>query len=194
MSTNTDDTVKVWDPLVRIFHWSLVFSFFLAYITEDEWESLHVIAGYTVAMLVGFRIIWGLIGTRYARFSQFLKSPSEVLSYVKKMITFNVPHYIGHNPAAAAMIFSLIISLILATFTGMVLIATGGDGPFAGTFLASLDAHWMKEIHEFFVNFTMLLVVFHVAGVVFSSFLENENLVRSMITGRKKNRSVVMDK
>jgi len=196
MSTNnnTTDTVKVWDPLVRIFHWSLVLSFFIAFITEDDWMSLHLVAGYTVAMLIGFRIIWGLIGTRYARFTQFVKSPSQVVSYLKKMLTFDVPHYIGHNPAAAAMIISLLISIIIVSITGMSIIAAQGEGPLAGTFWAGFNAEWMEEIHEFFANFTMLLVLLHVAGVIFSSFLEGDNLVRAMVTGRKKYRSEVVDK
>lgn len=196
MSTKniSTDTIKVWDPLVRIFHWSLVLTFFLAFITEDDWINLHVAAGYAVAMLVGFRIVWGIIGTPYARFSQFLKSPSQVFIYVKKMLTFDVPHYIGHNPAAAAMIFSLIVSIIMVSVSGMVIIAAEGQGPLAGTLFAAVNAEWMEEVHEFFANFTMLLVIFHVLGVVFSSFLENENLVRAMVTGRKKYHSEVMDK
>ncbi|MCK4709509.1 MAG: cytochrome b/b6 domain-containing protein [Gammaproteobacteria bacterium] len=187
-------TIKVWDPLVRLFHWSLVVTFFIAFITEDDWINLHVATGYAVAMLVGFRLVWGLIGTRYARFSQFVKSPAQVLSYIKKMLTFNVPHYVGHNPAAAAMIISLLISIIMLSITGMVIIAAEGQGPLAGTFMAGFNAEWMEEIHEFFANFTMLLVVAHVAGVFFSSMLEGDNLLRAMITGRKKYRSDVLDK
>lgn len=190
---NTPNTIKVWDPLIRIFHWSLVVSFLLAYITEDDWMNLHVATGYMVAMLVGFRIVWGLIGTRYARFSQFVKSPSQVLAYLKKMLMFNVPHYMGHNPAAAAMIISLLVSIILVSITGMAIIAAEGQGPLAGTILAGLNTKWMEEIHEFFANFTLLLVVFHVAGVVFSSFLEGDNLVRAMLTGHKKYRSEIVD-
>ncbi len=196
MSTqiSTPDTVKVWDPLVRLFHWSLVLSFFLAFITEDSWINLHVAAGYAVAMLIGFRIVWGLIGTRYARFTQFIKSPANVLVYLKKMLTFDVPHYIGHNPAAAAMIVSLLVSIIFISITGMAIIATEGQGPLAGTFWAGFNADWMEEIHEFFANFTMLLVLFHVAGVFVSSMMEGENLVRAMITGRKKYRSEIIDR
>ena len=192
--TNTPDTVQVWDPLIRLFHWSLVLSFFLAFITEDDWINLHVAAGYAVAMLIGFRLVWGLIGTRYSRFTQFIKSPSQVLLYLKKMLTFNVPHYIGHNPAAAAMIISLLVSIIFVSITGMAIIAAEGQGPLAGTFFAAFNAEWMEEIHEFFANFTMLLVLFHVAGVFISSMMEGENLVRAMVTGCKKYRSEIIDK
>ena len=192
--TNTPDTIKVWDPLVRLFHWSLVISFFLAFITEDDFINLHVAAGYAVAMLIGFRVVWGLIGTRYARFPQFIKSPAQVLFYLMKMLKFDVPHYIGHNPAAAAMIVSLLISIILVSITGMAIIAAEGQGPLAGTFFAGFNAEWMEEIHEFFANFTMLLVLLHVAGVFISSMMEGENLARAMVTGRKKYRSEIVDR
>lgn len=195
MSTQTPstDTVKVWDPLIRVFHWSLVLSFFVAYITEDDWINLHVAAGYAVAMLVVFRLVWGVIGTPYARFTRFVKSPAQVLAYLKQMMKFDVPHYLGHNPAAAAMIISLILSIIAVSISGMSIIATQGQGPLAGTFFAALNAEWMEEIHEFFANFTLLLVFMHVVGVLFSSMLESENLVRAMITGYKKHHSNAVD-
>lgn len=185
----TPDKVKVWDPLVRIFHWSLVFFFLLAFITEDDWLSVHVQAGYAVSMLIGFRLFWGLVGTRYARFFTFVKSPATVLSHLKGMLRLNAPHYLGHNPVAAIMIIALLVSITMTAFTGMITIASEGNGPLAGTFLASLNGEWMGEIHEFFANFTLLLVFAHLAGVVFSSFMEGENLAKAMITGRKKYRA-----
>ena len=183
---NTTDTIKVWDPLLRTFHWSLVLFFSIAYITEDDWTSLHVVSGYTVTMLIAFRLLWGLIGPRYARFSQFIKSPAEVLTYIGKMLSLKVPHYLGHNPAAAAMILSLLLSIIMVCFTGMIIIAAEGQGPLANTFFSAMNAEWMEEIHEFFANFTLLLVILHVIGVLFSSILERQNLARAMITGLKK--------
>lgn len=194
VSQHDKDSVKVWDPLVRIFHWSLVVNFFLAFITEDEWLRVHVVAGYTVAALIAFRLLWGLIGTRYARFTQFVTSPARVLEYLSQMLKLNVPHYLGHNPAAAAMIVSLLLSIILVSLSGVAILAAEGKGPLADTFLAAFNAHWMEEIHEFFANFTMLLVMLHVAGVVVSSLLEGDNLVKAMITGHKKNRSEFVDR
>jgi cytochrome b len=190
LSQDTTSTIKVWDPLIRIFHWSLVLTFFLAYVTEDSWEDVHVIAGYIVAVLIGFRLVWGVIGTRRARFTQFVKSPQAVLVYLKQMIRFKVPHYLGHNPAAAAMIICLLISLIMISLTGMIIIAGEGQGPLAGTVFGSFNNGLMEDIHELFANVTLLLVFLHVAGVLFSSLLEKENLIRAMITGRKRdNRS-----
>ncbi len=180
-------TIKVWDPLIRIFHWSLVLSFALAFITEDDWLSLHVQAGYAVSLLIGFRLIWGLIGTRQARFFTFIKSPAVVMSYFRQMLSLKVPHYLGHNPVAAVMVVALLVSIALVSFTGMVTIASEGQGPLASTIFASWSGDWMEEVHEFFANFTLLLIIAHVSGVVLSSLLEGENLVKAMITGRKKN-------
>jgi cytochrome b len=182
-------TVKAWDPLVRVFHWSLVFFFFLAFVTEDDWMSVHVWAGYAVSMLIGFRLFWGLVGTRTARFVTFVKSPKVVMRHLRDMLSLKPPHYLGHNPVAAVMVVALLVSIVLVAFSGMVLIAGEGEGPLAGTLFASLSGDAMEEIHEFLADFTLLLVFAHVAGVVVSSFLEGENLVRSMITGRKKARA-----
>jgi len=189
-----EDTIKVWDPLIRIFHWSLVLSFVIAYITEDDWLNLHLFTGYTVTVLIALRLIWGVVGTRYARFTQFIKLPSEVLSYIRKILVFKAPHYLGHNPAAAAMIVSLLLCIILLCFSGMVIIAANGQGPLANTFFAAVNPEWMEEIHEFFANLTLLLVILHVAGVLFSSLLEGQNLVKAMISGRKKNVNNAVDR
>jgi cytochrome b len=186
---NHPSTVKAWDPLVRVFHWSLVFFFLLAFATEDDWMNLHVWAGYTVAMLVGFRLLWGIIGTRTARFPTFVKSPRAAMRHLGGMMSGKAPHYLGHNPAAAMMVVALLASIILVAFSGMVLIAAEGQGPLAGTFFAGISGEAMEEVHEFFANFTLLLVFAHVGGVVVSSLLEGENLVKAMITGRKKARS-----
>lgn len=182
-------TVKAWDPLIRVFHWSLVFFFLLAFITEDDWLNLHVQAGYAVTLLIGFRLFWGLVGTRNARFSHFVKAPKFVLSHLRGMLTFKASHYLGHNPVAAVMVILLLASIALVAFSGLVMIASEGQGPLAGTLFSTWNGEWMEEIHEFLANFTLLLVFAHVTGVVFSSFLERENLVKAMWTGRKKLRS-----
>jgi cytochrome b len=182
-------TVKVWDPLVRVFHWGLVFFFLLAFASGDDWDSLHFLSGYAVALLLCFRLVWGIIGTRNARFLSFVKPPRVVINHLKAMLSFKPGHYLGHNPVAAVMVIALLISIALVSFSGMVLIATEGQGPLAGTLFMRWNAKWMEEVHEFFANFTLLLVFMHVAAVVFSSFLEGENLVRAMITGRKRTRA-----
>lgn len=180
-------TIRVWDPLIRLFHWSLVVFFVVSYLSED-WMDLHVNAGYGVMFLVGFRLIWGLIGTRHALFFSFVRSPEQIKAHLKGMLSGQVLHYQGHNPVAALMVIALLISLILVVFSGLVALAAEGQGPLVGTLFSGWNAHWMEEVHEFFANLTLLLVMGHLAGVAISSLLERENLVRAMITGRKTQR------
>lgn len=207
MSMNTDSEIKVWDPLVRLFHWSLVLAFAVAYITEDEWENLHVWAGYSVAALVAFRVVWGIIGTRHARFGDFIFRPATVIAYLKDMAALRARRYIGHNPAGGAMVLALLLSLAMTTLSGMQLYAVEKNaGPFAEVevHLSPIavaqadddeeDEHgrnghggesvW-EEVHEFFANFTLLLVLLHIAGVAVSSLAHGENLPRAMVTGKK---------
>lgn len=178
-------TIKVWDPLVRVFHWSLAAGFFTAYLTADEWRKLHVYAGYLIAGLVAFRVVWGLVGSRHARFSDFVAGPRAVGRYLQQLLQGRSPRYLGHNPAGGAMVVALLVFLAGTAFTGMVLYACDGHGPLAGTFLSHFREHTVEEVHEFFANTTLFLVFFHVAGVIVSSLLHHENLVRAMVTGRK---------
>ena len=186
MASNNHLEVKVWDPLVRLFHWSLVLAFALAWISADEWETLHVWAGYFIAGLVGFRLVWGLIGTRHARFTDFVYRWSRVKAYLKNLLWGPVEHFKGHNPAGGLMVLVLLATLAVLVFSGMLTIGADGAGPLAGTLLASLVGSWMEDIHEFFANFMILLVVVHIAGVLFSSLVHKENLIRAMVTGKKQ--------
>jgi cytochrome b len=180
--------IKVWDPFVRLFHWLLVGAFIVSWMTEDEWMTLHANAGYLIAVLVLLRIVWGLIGTRYARFSDFVASPAKVLSYLKDIFHFRAKRTIGHNPAGGAMIVALLISLLVTVFTGMLAYGAEGLGPLAELFFsrAPYGSDLFEEVHEFFANMTLLLVVVHLAGVLFGTLHHQENLVRSMITGTKR--------
>ncbi len=181
--------IKVWDPLVRIFHWSLVAAFFIAYFTEDDFLSLHAWAGYTVGGLILFRLIWGFIGTRHARFSDFVRPPGVAIAYLKDELAGRARRYIGHNPAGGAMVIALLVSLALTVVTGLV---TYGSEECAGPLSVWLcnAPEWLaeagEEIHEFFANFTLFLIVLHVAGVIWSSLLHRENLVAAMWHGRKR--------
>ncbi|MAX56359.1 MAG: cytochrome B [Alcanivoracaceae bacterium] len=183
-------TVRVWDPLVRIFHWSLVLFFFSAYLSEDVSDTLHVWSGYAVTLLIIFRLAWGIIGTRHARFTDFVRSPGNVLQYLKDIPTGRAKRYLGHNPAGGAMIIALLVFIAGTVIFGMATLgADENAGPLAGSWLATFNEHTLKEIHEFFANGTLMLVFLHVAGVLFSSVHHRENLVRSMIHGRKETRS-----
>lgn len=198
--------VKVWDPLVRIFHWSLVLFFVIAYLSGEDESIIHIYSGYAVLGLITFRVFWGIIGTKYARFSNFVHTPKYVIRYFKELLTGSAKHYLGHNPLGGVMVVALLISLFMVSFSGLKLYAVEeGLGPLAAgnniTLMSSAyadsdekhedDEHdqaeeFWEEIHEFFANFTLLLVILHIAGVYISGYLHKENLVKAMITGRKK--------
>jgi cytochrome b len=183
--------VNVWDPLVRAFHWTLAACFALAYLTEDDLLSIHVWAGYAIFGLLSFRIVWGLIGPRHARWTDFIKEPSEIIAYLRKMAHSKAEHYIGHNPAGGAMVIALIASLAVTGFTGLVVY--GGQelsGPLA-PWLGAIPEEWshvLEEVHEFTANLTLVLVFLHVIGVVLASIQHRENLVKAMVTGKKRSR------
>lgn len=183
--------IKVWDPLVRIFHWSLVGAFSVAYLSGegDEWLGVHSRAGYTVLGLVLVRLLWGFVGTPHARFSDFVQRPAVVVGYLKQVFTLRAPRYLGHNPAGGAMIVLLLVSLLLTTLFGLATYgAAEGAGPLAGLLAGTTkaQAHALEEVHEFCANFTLLLVGLHLAGVVVESLLHRENLVAAMFSGNKR--------
>jgi cytochrome b len=196
---------RVWDPVVRIFHWSLVAAFTIAWLTGEEESRVHVLAGYVVIGLVLIRVAWGFVGTKYARFRDFVYRPSMVLAYVRDILTGKSKRYLGHNPLGGMMIIALLLSLLAASVTGLALQgAKEGTGPFA-TITASTSVtvpvaiskavviddddegagETWKELHEFFANLSLLLVALHIAGVIVGSLVHRENLVRAMFTGRK---------
>jgi cytochrome b len=193
--------VRVWDVGVRIFHWSLVAFFALAYLTgEVDIESLHSWAGYTVIGLLAFRLVWGLIGTRYARFSNFIYGPKTVKRYAKSLLTRHPIHYTGHNPLGGWMVIALLLSLAMTSWTGLKLYAVEGKGPLADNAPGIIavaranDNHdktegdgeeFWEEVHEVFSHLSLILIFIHVGGVVVSSIVHRENLVRAMVTGYK---------
>lgn len=177
--------IVVWDPLVRFFHWSLVTFFVLAYLTEDDYQTVHTYAGYAISLLVLFRLTWGVIGTRHARFRDFLTGPRRLLTYLGQMVVGRAPRYLGHNPAGAAMVVALLTTLIATTISGIVLLGGEGSGPMAGLIPPGFGGRALEEVHEFLANTTLSLVLLHIVGVIFSSIAHRENLIGSMITGRK---------
>ncbi len=167
--------VAVWDPFVRVFHWSLVALFVLAYVTGDEIAWLHLSAGYAIAVLVVLRAVWGFFGPRNARFASFLRPPREIVAFLRDSLRLKAPRFLGHNPAGGLMIVAMLGALGFVSVTG---------------FLLTTDAFWgspaMKAAHETGVNAMIGLVALHVAGVALASVEHGENLVRAMITGRKR--------
>jgi cytochrome b len=181
--------IKVWDPLVRIFHWGLVAAFAIAFMAGEDWLVVHTLAGYTILGLVVFRMLWGLIGTPYARFGSFVRPWPEALAYLKALLALRATRYLGHNPAGGAMIVLLLLCLMATAMTGMALYGMGdAAGPLAGLapHAGSLWQDVAEAVHEFLANFTLLLVAVHLLGVAIGSLVHRENLIRAMIDGRKR--------
>ncbi len=184
-----DTKIKVWDPLVRVFHWSLVSAFVIAYLTEEDFLSLHVWAGYTVLSLIFLRLLWGFVGTHYARFTDFVYAPQTIKQFLLDTLRLRAARYLGHNPAGGAMILLLLLALLLTTLSGLAVYAVeDAAGPLAGLF-AGGNEFWgdvLEEFHEFWANFTVFLVLVHIAGVIVESLIHGENLVSAMWHGYKR--------
>lgn len=167
--------VRVWDPVVRVAHWGLATSIALAWISGDAWGAFHQVVGYAAAGIVTIRILWGFVGSRHARFTDFVRSPVTVVGYVKDVLSHRERRYLGHNPAGGAMIVALLATIVGLGFTG---------------WLSTTDAYWGSEtvqyLHEALANLLLGLVGLHLAGVLFTSIREGENLVHAMVTGRKR--------
>jgi len=179
--TNKPDThahpvmVRVWDPLVRVFHWSLVGSFVAAWFSPVSQAALHHWAGYAAAGLVLLRVVWGFAGTPHARFSDFVKSPGEILRYLMDMARGRESRHIGHNPAGGAMVLALMAGMVTATVSGYMMTTNRYFG---------ID--WVEMFHRISVHAMLFLVIAHLLGVAFASLRHRENLVRAMILGLKR--------
>ena len=186
----TPERIRVWDPLVRIFHWGLAAAVLVAFLTEDDDLDLHVAAGYTVLTLIGVRLVWGLIGPRHARWSDFVRGPRATLAYLGQVLRGHPARYLGHNPAGAAMAVALILGFGLTAVTGLAVLGAGElSGPLAPYMLgwSAREAHALKEVHEFLAWATLALVPLHLVGVALASLQHRENLIRGMIDGYKRN-------
>ena len=205
---NQDHTgeVYVWDPFVRIFHWILVVTFTLAFLTEDD---VHVWAGYTVALLIALRLVWGFIGPKYARFHDFIYSPKAMVAYVRGLFSFHSKRYIGHSPGGGGMIVIILLSLVATVASGITVYGIEEHaGPLAGVVGSAVSgssqtstslgeeeesaegnafsSDAVKGLHEFFANLTLALVIVHIGAVLIASLVHRENLIKAMITGYKR--------
>src|SRR3569623_1768684 len=166
--------VRSWDPFVRIFHWSLVASFAVAWLSAEDWRALHEWAGYAAGSLLALRLLWGIVGTRYARFRQFIRTPSAVIAYVRDIVTGREARYLGHNPAGGLMIVALIAAVASVATTGWMMTTD--------TFFG---VDWVEHLHETLASGMLALVGLHVLGVLVASLRHRENLVADMLCGRK---------
>ena len=167
--------VLIWDAPTRVFHWLMVLCFAGAYLTSESevWRLVHVTLGYTMVGLIGFRLLWGVIGTRHARFAAFVRGPQAVAQYLRGLRGGQPEHHTGHNPVGALSILAILALTATIGITGFVN-------------YNELAGEWVAELHELVANSMVLIVGVHVAGVVLSSRLHGENLARSMVTGYKQ--------
>lgn len=186
-ATRQPTMVPVWDRFVRIAHWTIVVGFFVAYFTEDELLTLHVWAGYVVGLIATLRIAWGVVGPKHARFTDFLYRPAEVIAYLRDFGRRRGQRYLGHNPAGGAMVVILLIGLLATVGSGLVLYAIEDNaGPLAELVAATARGGLWEGVHEVLANLMLALVGLHVAGVLLASYVHRENLVKAMVTGRKR--------
>ena len=164
----------IWDLPTRVFHWALAGSFLGAYLLseQDELRSFHVMFGYTVAGLIAFRLLWGVVGSPHARFRDFAYSPAEAIRYLRNLAAGRARDYDGHNPAGRWAIYGLLALAAATAATGWLHYNEIGGEAF-------------EELHEVFANAWLVLVALHVAGVIVGSVAHRRNLVATMITGRR---------
>lgn len=177
MTTPASEKIQVWDRFVRFFHWSLVTCVLANYFVVDDGKTVHQWFGYTATALVLARIVWGFVGSRYARFGDFAPTPSKLRTHVRRLLDGDPDFHVGHNPLGGVMIFAT-LALVLALGT------TG--------FMQTLDTfwgeEWLEEIHETLASALIGLAVLHVTAVVVMSRIDRTNLARAMITGIKVRR------
>ncbi|RZN08626.1 hydrogenase [Bradyrhizobium genosp. SA-3] len=171
-------TVAVWDLPLRLWHWLLAISVLMAWFTPTVYDGLHRIVGYAVIGLLAFRLLWGLMGSRYSRFRMVgvrLRAAPHYLWNLRRGIT---GRYIGLNPAGTLMLVALLVSLAVSTITGVMSVTV----TFFGVW-------WVEDAHHYSSDAVIVLVVLHVLGVVLMGILQRENLIRAMFTGRKRIRN-----
>jgi cytochrome b len=168
-------TARVWDPFVRLFHWSFAAAIAAAWLTHESGTDWHLWLGYTALTLAVLRIMWGFVGSRHARFSDFVRSPAAILSYAVASLRRREPRSLGHNPLGGAMILFMLGLAIGLGVTGYLM-----------TTRMFFGVAWMEEFHELLSNLFLIAVPLHILGVIWESIRHHENLVAAMVTGRKR--------
>lgn len=190
---NNIEEIKVWDLPVRLFHWTLVLGFATAFISgEVDASDIHVLVGYALCVLLAGRVYWGFKGNEYARFRSFIFPVSETLDYVRSMRTGHPKHYFGHNPAGALMVFALLGLVTLIIATGLVTLSViDFEGPllFLANSVSDEISYTFRHCHQLLPVAGLALVSLHILGVIAGSIQHKENLVRAMLTGKKKSLS-----
>lgn len=164
-------TIRVWDLPVRMFHWLLVATILVAFLSSEEGSALarwHVPAGWVAAVLIAFRLVWGLVGGEHARFVNFLK-PGRIAHHLRSLLVGKPERSIGHNALGGLAIIALLGTVGGIIYTGATMQGEGGEG-----------------LHETLANILLGLIALHVAAVIAMSLLTRDNLIRAFITGRKR--------
>ncbi len=186
----------VWDLPVRVIHWLLLFAVAGAWLTHElpgDWFAWHVRCGYSVLVLVATRLLWGLVGTRHARFTSFVRGPRAVWNYARSLLTGHSPAYVGHNPLGALMVMALLGLLLTQACTG--LFANDdvlNTGPLYG-YVSDDFSHRMTGLHHLIFNLILVAVALHVSAAFYYLLVKRENLILPMVTGRKPGDQVSAD-
>jgi cytochrome b len=167
--------VRVWDPVVRLFHWTLALGCIANLTVLREVEPAHELVGYVILGAIAIRILCGFVGSAHARFSDFVAGPRELADYLGSLLRGKAPRYVGHNPAGGLMMLALIG---LSTICGVTGVMMEQD--------AFWGVEWVEDIHETAANLILALAILHVLAALFESWHHRENLIRAMITGRKR--------
>lgn len=171
------EPVRVWDPVVRLFHWGLVTCVMLNLFLVEEGGTAHEWSGYTASALVGVRILWGFVGTRHARWGDFFPTPSRLARHLRALLRGEHPPYRGHNPVGALMMLALMALVLGLGLTGWM---QGTDTWFG--------EEWVEELHEALANALMVAAGLHALAALVMGRLERVGLIRAMITGVKQRR------
>lgn len=179
--------ILVWDFPTRLFHWLFALSFAVAWITgdSDTYRDLHVFVGYLMLGLLGFRLLWGLIGSRYARFASFRFGPMQAIRYAQDALMRRAAHHIGHNPAGSWAVYLLLSLGLLVGVTGILVLGGEEQHGMAAGITHFGGGETLKELHEGLASFMLGMVIIHLFGVAAESWLHRENLTKAMLTGRK---------
>lgn len=169
---------KAYDLPVRIFHWAFallfVMSFSIAKLIDDDSAlyAYHMLSGILMVSIVILRIVWGLVGSKTSRFSSFKLRPSELIAYVKSVVSNKSKRYLGHNPASSYAAILMMIFTLGIGFSGLMM-------------SLRINKHFFEEIHEILANGFLVVVLFHIAGVLFHQFKHNDEMIFSMFNGKK---------
>ncbi|MBC8268977.1 MAG: cytochrome b/b6 domain-containing protein [Rhodospirillaceae bacterium] len=180
-------SVRVWDLPTRVFHWSLLILVAIVWISSEADGALfniHIVSGIVILAMIVFRIIWGVIGSRHALFTDFVKGWTKVREYAKNLIMFQAPYYVGHNPVGGWMIIALLVTLTVASFSGLFISDDGYSGPLVET-VSPWMSNVLGELHEGIAGLLGFLIGFHVLGVIGHGLMSGENLLRAMWNGNK---------